>query len=295
MEFELNTGQYEAALFYLRGFLASNPNDKDLVAIERDRGFAEFLRLRAIRWSNDPKIDAEGRQLAEQAIERVNAAVRRELGDPQRIARYIQNLGASPEERSYAITELQRSGALAMPQIIATLRQETDPYRLTLILNVLPLLPADTVQPLLAALVDVPEAVVLKAQMLRSLGVRRDLGIAGPGRNESAADTGLPRRVNAAGQRGPAARRRPGLRLLAVAPSRLPIAKTELTHFADRFYRHEAAFINPNAVPVWRWEDNRLAAYAATASQAGRVSSACATPAGPWNSTRPTSRPRSYS
>ena len=95
LEFELNTGQYEAALFYLRGFLASNPTDKDLVAIERDRGFAAFLRLRSIRWSTDPKIDAEGRQLAEQAIERVNAAVRRELGDPQRIARYIRNLSAS--------------------------------------------------------------------------------------------------------------------------------------------------------------------------------------------------------
>jgi CheY-like chemotaxis protein len=269
LEFELNTGQYDAGLFYLRGFLASSPTDKDLVAIERDRGFASFLRLRAIRWSNDPKIDAEGRQLAEQAIERVNAAVRRELGDPQRIARYIQNLGASPEERSYAITELQRSGALAMPQIIATLRQETDPYRLTLILNVLPALPADTVQPLLVALVDIPESSVLKIQLLRSLGARRDLGQL-PARVETDPLPTLEFLAASPRQANDVRRAAADLasRLLAVAPSRLPIAKAELTRFADRFYRHEAAFINPNAVPVWRWEDNRLAAYAATASQA---------------------------
>src|SRR5438309_8403190 len=62
LEFELNTGQFEQGLFYLRGFLAANPTDKDLVAIERDRGFAAFLHLRTIKWSNDPKVDAEGRQ-----------------------------------------------------------------------------------------------------------------------------------------------------------------------------------------------------------------------------------------
>src|SRR5439155_12754919 len=57
-------------------------------------------------------------------------------------------------------------------------------------------------------------------------------------------------------------------RLLAVSPGRLPLAKADLTRFADRLYRHDAAFINPNAVPIWRWEDNRLVSYAATASQA---------------------------
>jgi hypothetical protein len=268
LEFELNTGQYETALFYLRGFLASNPSDKDLVAIERDRGFAAFLRLRAIKWSADPKVDAEGRQLAEQVIEKVNAAAKRERGQPERIAQFIRNLGASQEERSYAITELQRAGALAMPQIIATLRQETDPYQLALILNVLPLLPADTVQPLLASL-EMPQAPVLKVQLLRSLAVRRDLW-----QLTARAETDpLPTlKFLAASPRQPAEVRKEAAdiasRLLAVPPSRLPAAKTELTRFADRFYRHEAAFINPNAVPVWRWENNGLVSYTATASQA---------------------------
>jgi hypothetical protein len=268
LEFELNTGQYESALYYLRGFIAANPTDKDLVAIEHDRGFAAVLRLRAIRWSADPKLDAEGRQLAEQAIEKINAAIKRELGDPQRIARYIRNLSASPEERSYAITELQRSGALAIPQIIATLRQETDPYQQALILNVLPILPADTVAPILAAL-DMPENAVLKVQLLRSLATRRDLG-----QLAARAETNpLPAlEFLAASSRQPNDVRKAATelvsRLLAVAPNRLPQAKIELTRFAERMYRREAAFINPNAVPVWRWEDNRLVNYAATASQA---------------------------
>jgi hypothetical protein len=268
MEFELNTGQYEAGLFYLRGFIGSNPTDQDLVAIERQRGFSSFLRLRNIRWSSDPKIEAEGRQLAEQAIEKANATLRKVLGDPQRIARYIRNLGATPEERSYAISELQRSGALAMPQIIATLRQETDPYQQALILNVLPYLPADTVQPLLAAF-DMPEASVLKVNLLRSLAVRRDLG-----QLVSRAETNpLPTlEYLAASTRQADAVRKAAAdlesRLLAVPPTRLPIAKVELTRYADRFYRHEAAFINPNAEPVWRWENNTLVNYAASASQA---------------------------
>jgi hypothetical protein len=268
MEFELNTGQYEAALFYLRGFVGSNPSDKDLVAVERDRGFASFLRLRNVRWSTDAKLDAEGRQLAEQAIERVNAAVRRELGDPRRIARFIQNLSASPQERSYAIGELQRAGALAMPQIIATLRQETDPFQLTQILSIIPTLPADTVQPLLASL-DMSDKPVLRAQLLQSLGQRRDLGQL-TGRAET---NPLPTMIYlAASPSQPTEVRRAAAdiasRLLAVAPSRLPIAKVELTRFADRFYRHEAPFINPNAVPIWRWEGDHLVSYSATASQA---------------------------
>src|SRR5438874_12212567 len=49
LEFELSTGQFEQGVFYLRGFLAANPTDKDFVAIERDRGFAAFLRLRTIK------------------------------------------------------------------------------------------------------------------------------------------------------------------------------------------------------------------------------------------------------
>src|SRR5204863_2237087 len=67
VEFELNTGRYETAAFYLRAFAAANPTDQDFIAIEQQRAFATFLRLRTIpRWSADPQADAEVRKLAEQ-------------------------------------------------------------------------------------------------------------------------------------------------------------------------------------------------------------------------------------
>lgn len=268
LEFELNTGQYEAGLFYLRGFVNSNPTDKDLVALERDRGLAAFLRLRNIKWSNDDKLDGEGRQLAETVIERINAAMKKELGNPERIARYIKNLSGTPQERSFAISELQRSGAAAMPQIMATLRHEKDPKDLVAVLSILPRLPADTVQPLLASL-DMSGETVLKLQLLQALGARSDL----PQLASRAETNPLPTlEFLAASQQQPADIRRASAnlvsRLLAVPPSALPQAKAELTRTAEKFYKHEASFINPNAVPVWRWEDNKLVNYSANASQA---------------------------
>src|SRR5438105_4064721 len=60
LEFELNTGQFEAAAAYLRGFLAANPTDQDFIAIDRGPGgFNSFLRLRnVLKWSADPKVEA---------------------------------------------------------------------------------------------------------------------------------------------------------------------------------------------------------------------------------------------
>jgi hypothetical protein len=269
VEFELNTGQYESAAFYLRGLLAANPTDQDFIAIERDRGgMATFLRLRTVpQWSADAKVNAEDRQLAEQVIERATAALKKTLGDPQRIARFIQNLSATPEERAYAVTELQRSGAQAMPQLVATLQAERDPERRAIILGVLPRLFADTVQPLLAA-TDMQDPVT-KVQLLTALGARNDLAIL-PHRAETDPLPTLDHLAASPKESQSVRREATQLqsRIRAVAPSRMPPAKAELTRAAERFYRHQAAFINPAAVPVWRWENDRLVSYTGTASQA---------------------------
>ena len=44
-------------------------------------------------------------------LDRVTAAVKKHLSDPERIKKFIRNLRASPEEQAYAINELRRSGA----------------------------------------------------------------------------------------------------------------------------------------------------------------------------------------
>src|SRR5262245_5668399 len=181
--FELNTGKYDAAAYYLKGMLAANPTDQDLLDIEAKQGMAGFLRLRNVaNWSTDPKAQEEARKNAEELIKRVNAALEKNLGDPQRIAKYIRNLRGSDEERIFAIRELQRSGMRALPGIATVLRADPDPAARAAVLNVIPLLPEESVTPLLAS-IDMPDA-QLKHQLLTSLGMRADFPYL-PGRTET--------------------------------------------------------------------------------------------------------------
>src|SRR5262249_36249736 len=45
-------------------------------------------------------------------------------------------------------------------------------------------------------------------------------------------------------------------------------ARDELTEAAERLYRRQVRFVNPAAVPVWRWQGNQLVLTPSTASQA---------------------------
>jgi hypothetical protein len=268
LEFELNTGKYDVAAYYLKGFVALDPSEKDLVALEREKGMSAFLRLRTVQqWSSDAKVETEARQNAETVIEKVTAALKKELNDPQRIAKFVANLRGIPEEREYALRELQRSGGAAMPHLIAALKSDTDPIQRSLILNILPRLFSDSVPPLLAAL-DMDDAVV-KTLLLQALGERNDLPIL-----VNRAETNPLPTLDylAASPRQPDTVRRKAAEVRArvrpVSPSRQPIAKVELTRAADRLYRHESPFTNPENVPIWRWAENNLVPFEAKQTQA---------------------------
>lgn len=268
VEYELNTGKYNEAAFYLQGLIASNPTDKDFADLERRKGMAAFLRLRNVaRWSDDPKADAAARQAAEQLIQKVTAATRAELGDPERVRGLIAQLRATPEERAFALRELQRSGGAAVPHLIDVMRGDPDPMQRALILNVLPLLYPEAVPAILAA-VDMDDA-VLKVQLINAVAERRDLRTL----IQRAETNPLPtfdflandpsqspevRRAATVGQ----------VKARGLAASQQPIAKVELTRAADDMWRHKAQFTNPQSVPIWRWEGNSLKLYPATAGQA---------------------------
>jgi CheY-like chemotaxis protein len=268
VEFELDTGRFDVAGQYLKAFLATNPTDQDYLAIEKDRGMAAFLRLRTvIQWSADKPTDDEARKNAELVIEKATAALRKQLGDVARINRFIRNLQASPEERAYAIRELQRSGALAMPHLLAAMQGDQDPAQRALLLDVLPLLPQDTIAPLLAS-TDMRDP-VLKLLLLDALAARQDRGTL-PNRAETDPLPTLDY-LAASPKESDQVRRRArdtAALLRTTSPSRLPMAKVALTQAAEKFYQHKANFINPQAVAVWRWENDRLVQYSATASQA---------------------------
>ena len=61
---EINFGKFDSAAEYLKGLLALNPTEKDLLALEEKDGIAAFLDLNNIpRWSNNETIDKEAKEI----------------------------------------------------------------------------------------------------------------------------------------------------------------------------------------------------------------------------------------
>src|SRR5438477_655093 len=109
MKHEIEVGQYKVAAGYLKSFIAKNPTDEELLALHDKEGSSAFLRLLTI-----PEMRTEAKPL----IERVDALVRKHLSDRKRLDALIKTLDGSKEERDYAIAQLRRSGAAAMPALI---------------------------------------------------------------------------------------------------------------------------------------------------------------------------------
>lgn len=267
MNFEINTGKYDSAAFFLKGFLAVPPTDQDFVELEQKDGLASFLRLRNITWSTDAKANAEAKMNAEDAIAKVNAALDKVLGNQQRINQLVATLQGSEDERAFAIRELQRTGARAIPALVMSFRGNADANHRAAIFNMLPLLPEDTVAPLLAAL-DVNDGRI-RYQILESLGQRTDFTML-PGRPETNPLPALDY-LSASPKQPEDVRRLAATlitRLRSVARTEIRPAKQELTEAALKFYRHQERFIKPDAVAVWRWENDDLTMTVSTLTQA---------------------------
>jgi CheY-like chemotaxis protein len=183
----------------------------------------------------------------EDLIKQVEKAVRKHLSDPVRIARYVKNLTASPEEREFALKELYRSGALVVPYLVKELRSAGAEDRLP-ILYALSRLSRETVPPMLAAL-DSNDPQLL--QDLIDVLLKRKATEAVPYLwylSASAAQSPEVRRkaTNALSQ------------FLGLHPTNLPPAKAALTREAERYYQHQVGFADPRAVPLWRWDGQNV-------------------------------------
>src|SRR6266849_6491021 len=75
MNHEIELGQYKVAAGYLRGFLAKNPTDEDLLKMQDRDGSSAFLRL-----LNIPEMRSDARPL----VERVDALVLKALNNRPR-------------------------------------------------------------------------------------------------------------------------------------------------------------------------------------------------------------------
>ena len=173
MRFEIGVGKFDIAAAHLKGLLDSKPTDKDLLAIEVKDGLNTFLRLRNIeRWSRDKAADKEARDNVEILIKAISGALKAELANPERIAKFAKNLTASPEEAAFALKELTRSGVEAVPVLLDMLRANQPAAQRAAILEALPVFDISVVPPLVAAL-EANEA-VLKMELLDSLLKRTD-------------------------------------------------------------------------------------------------------------------------
>jgi CheY-like chemotaxis protein len=200
-----------------------------------------------LRASKQLREDAEAYRNVEELIRQVTLAVRRKRTDPVRIRGFIDALSKTPEERAYAIGELYQSGAIVIPYLVEALRATKDPAERLPLLQALRKLSHDTVPPLLATLQS--NDVQLKEDVLDILFKNhlRSANIITPHLWFLSANPA----------EAPSVRRKATEMLsvyLATPPDRLPSARTELTREADRFYRRQVRFPNPDFVEVWRWD-----------------------------------------
>jgi CheY-like chemotaxis protein len=250
MKHEIELGQYKMAAAYLKGFLAKKPTDEELLQIQEREGNSVFLRLLAI-----PELRADAKPL----IERVDAVVQQHLSDQKRLDKLIRNLNATPEERNYAIDQLRRAGAVAMPALIdALIRTSKDADEHSAILSALPKLGRAITPPLLASL-DVNDP-VLRGELVDVLGQMAETG-ATPDLWYPSGSSKQPASV-----RGKASALL--TRFLGSSLDQLPPAKAALTQAAERYYQHKVAFGDPQAITVWRWDGKELVSQAVTPSQA---------------------------
>src|SRR5262249_50942540 len=150
LNYEIAVGKYDLAAQELKGFLAKNPSDEDLLQIEEKEGLSSFLRLLAI-----PELRNDAKPL----VERVTAAAKRLRRNPERIARFVKNLSASPAEKAYALVELQKAGPVAVPYLIdALVANGSSEARAPILLALLDMGPDST--PALAAAVAMDNAEV---------------------------------------------------------------------------------------------------------------------------------------
>lgn len=123
----MTEGKYDIAANFLQAFLDAAPTDAELLDIEKKHGTTVFSSLRTVpKWSDDAKTDKQARDNVEKLIARSKEAIAKVLHDPARVQKYINNLGATYEERVFAEMELKRTGDFAIPFMVNELRITRD-------------------------------------------------------------------------------------------------------------------------------------------------------------------------
>lgn len=300
LQFEIEVGRLDLAGAHLRGLLAGKPPQEELFKLGDSVGMAAILQLRNIRpWIAVPRFDEKtylhqiermekaredpekivklkaelekSKKAHEEAIAfnmqaykdvddligQVSSAIRKTLGDAERIKKFVKNLTVGPEEKSFAMKELYRSGGAVAPFLIEEYRS-ADTTERPHIIDAMRQLPTE-ILPALAASLDSDDT-DLKLDVIDVIRKRAAVDLVPQLWFPSASEAQPPRVRDAALST---------LSYLRDTPAaKLPAAKVALTREAERYYRHDVSFANPQAVTVWRWTGRTVAATTMPATRA---------------------------
>ncbi len=171
----LRGGNQELAAELLKEFFALKPTDQDYLSLETKYGPTTFQGLRNVpRWFPDAKRDAEFKATTLEGIIQASLVANEKLlRDPKRIAKFVLNLGATNEERDFAIVELKRSGDAVVPYLFDNIRTESDPAFRAGAMRAIAQLGPDTIPGLLIATESAPDDI--QSIMLQAIAKRSDI------------------------------------------------------------------------------------------------------------------------
>lgn len=170
---EIEAGRYDVAAQTLKKFLAGNPSEAVYQSLTAARATTLLDLRKVVTWSDEPTANAEAKKTVEAIIAAGEAANAKLYRDPARVARFVRNLGESPEERIYAEQQLRLSGDAVVPVLVDTLRTTTDPVLRSGVVGAITALNADQLPGILAASVGLPTE--LKLAILKAVVARPDL------------------------------------------------------------------------------------------------------------------------
>ncbi len=254
----ITDGKLDLAAEMLRAFMAAPPTDKDFLELEARFGPIVFQRLlRVVQWSENKEADAAAKKLVDEIVAKANAATRSVAQNPDRIKRYVANLGASPAEKDYAIDQLIPAGAAVVPELVTALRTTREAGLKAGIYEAVPRLPAVVVPALIAAADpsgDLPDDV--RANLLKAVAGRRDI----PQLIDKAESNPSALLWHYATNGGAVVKEASAgiLESLTGGLSRKRAADEELMRLADPFVARKGAFGTldgmTNTVTVWAWD-----------------------------------------
>mgnify|MGYP001806936863 CR=1 FL=1 len=266
-------GKLDLAAQMLRQFMDTPPTDKDFLDLEAKYGPTVFQRLlRVVQWSENRDADKAARKLVDEVIARSNEVNRKVAQNPERVKKFVANLGVSPAEKDYAIDQLIPAGAAAVPELVSALRTAREPALRSGVFEAIGKLPASVVPGLLAAVTPSGDLTDdIRQGVLKAVTGRADIAQL-IDRAESN-PTPLLWYYAAAGGVNPQLKESAAglLEALTGGLSRKRLAEDELVRLAQPFVARKATFTTldgaTNKVTLWVWE-NGLKAVAVDAAEA---------------------------